>query len=453
MVEPMEVPNADYPGMVENDLGLERLYQEDGNPVIVDPPLDQQQELPEIKDKCFSSYEFGDSLSGEDVVIDHISLVDHTIDEATEIILCELRDPEPRRISVACYQSYLGTHSVQEIMDQLAIIAAAAQQSNTHKIVFCSTVFLPEQQPLWGDQCKLNFEVRRLCFTLKRPSIALHKVALLLLPETKGCLVKKSCFTEAMAGTGLGVSLAHETINKMKLWIVKYHGAGFRDNAPLGWRMTVYDMRPVPLQHTVGYKNPSMVGFLRRQGMYKDNQSKPIVKRRKRNVATKKDLGGKPAGVQAARPRSDGRSASSLSYQGSSRRSSKTSSNSFGQRRMSSDSVFDHKLTNIHRRTQSDRQLSYELEEMRISRSRMELDNERRYGQERQRQEKLELALDKARDEVSRLSTQVADLKRENHNLRMDNERVQFNNQEAWNIIKSDWRRRDEEQARREKKK
>ena len=118
---------------------------------------------------------------------------------------------------------------------------------------------------------------------------------------------------------------------------------------------------------------------------------------------------------------------------------------------MSSDSVFEGGPRRGVGRTEQ--QLVAELEHLRLSRNRYGCEDEWRYGRERQRVERLELALEKAREDVSKLSSQVAELKQENCSLKMDNERIQFNSQGAWSIIRSEWRRRDDEQARRERRK
>ena len=435
---------------VSEDLGLNGL--DDDEVEMVDPPQNQDQEQQEsIRDKCFSAYNWCDVIEAEGVKIKHTLIDDLEIDEVTELILCELRSQEPRRISVACYHVFLKRHSVQEIMEQLAIVTAAAQQTPTHKIVFCTTIFLPEHQQTWGEQCKLNFEIRRLCLVMKRPCIPIHKVGLLVQSENKGCMIRKSCFTEATTGNGLGLTLNVDTMGKIKSWIVKYHRSGFEQDVPLGWKMSVWDLKPISLQQTVGYKNPRMIEFLKAQGTFKQksniqNKTGAAVRGRRSSGSVRKELGIKPAGVQEARSKNSWRDSGSGAVRGNFRADNRTH-----RSRVYTDSVFESEGPSVRRKESTD-QLARELEEMRIARSRFELDDERRYGRERQRVEKLESSLEKARDEVIRLSTQLAEVKRENCNLRLDNDRVQHNNQEAWNIIRAEWRRRDDEQARRERR-
>ena len=454
-----------FESQLMDDFGLQALYQgeEEEDIEMVDPPQNQgEEQVQQLEHKCFSGYSWEEVIQGDSVRILHVPMEHYALEEVTELILVDLRSKEPKMISVCCYQMFLSTHSVQEITEQLSMITAAAQHAKIHKLVLASTIYLPAQEKMWAEQVKLNFEIRRLCFLLERPSIPLHKVTLFVQPELQNCAVKKACYSEAIAGTGLGETLTPDTVTKVKEWIIKYHKSGFEEGAPIGWRMTAWDLKPVALQHTPGYKNPTMINLLKNQGCYREPKNIRGARRRvaaprtaRPGPSKKKELGIRSAGVQEARSKPFGRGGGSSGYNsrgstvGSSgyRRSSYASSS----RTMSSDSVFEGGPRRGVGRTEQ--QLVAELEHLRLSRNRYGCEDEWRYGRERQRVERLELALEKAREDVSKLSSQVAELKRENCSLKMDNERIQFNSQEAWSIIRSEWRRRDDEQARRERRK
>ena len=440
---------------ISEDLGLNSLYDEE-EVEMVDPPQNQDAERSEITHKCYSGYPWEETIQEDGVTIQHCQMDEYAIEETTELILCDLRSQEPKLISVACYHVYLSSHPVSDIMEQLSIITAAAQKAPAHKLVLSSTIFLPEQQQLWGEQTKLNFEIRRLCFLMERPNIPLHKVSLFVQAETKTCAVKKACFTEAVGGVGLGRTLTPDTLAKAKQWVIKYHKSGFEEGAPMGWKMTAWDMKPTSLQYTPGYRNPAMIQRLKDQGTFREprnNRGRGKAGASRRGgvaYSRKRELGIKPAGVQEARTRPFGRgggASGSSGYSSSRSLGYRKSSCASSHRTFSSDSVFE---GGSRGRGQSQVDLMVELEELRRAR-RMELEDDRRQERERQRADKLEAALEKARDEVGRLNTQVADLKKELCSLRLDNERINFNNQEAWGIIRSEWRRRDEEQARRER--
>ena len=482
--------------MVE-DFGLAGLYDQDEEVEMVDPPTNEGAES-QVEHKCFSAYPWEEDMQLGSLKVKHVSMDEYTIEECTELLLCELRTQEPKCISVACYHIFIATHSLQEIIDQLGIVAAAARGTPQHKIVFASMVFIPQQHKSWSDLCKLNFEIRRLCCSLQRPSIPLHKVALLVQTDRQ-CAVKKACFADAISGQNLGSQFTMETLSKLKLWVLKYHVSGFAEDAPIGWRMTVWDLKPVALQLTVGYRNPTMIGFLREQGAYREESGRRVSGRKSAASATSqrggdnrsRELRVRPAGVREARRiarggvsrggvsrggvsrggvsrgvhsrrggssggfSSSGNSSGGSSSGGSSRgrnpssgsyssyTTARTDSSGSYRSSVSTDSVF---ADNSEAGTHHGGQLVAELEALRLSRSRMERDGERRVDRERERNGRLEAALERTRNEL-------AELKRDYHNLKLDNERLHFNHQEAWTIIRSEWKRRDDEQERRERKK
>jgi hypothetical protein len=444
-----------------DDLGLQGLYEnedEEESIEMVDPPQNEGAgQGHQLEHKCFSGFSWEEVIQGEGIRIFHVAAEDYALEEVTELILVDLRSKEPKMISVCCYQVFLSTHTIQEITEQLSIITAAAQQAKIHRLVLASTIYVPTQEKLWSEQAKLNFEIRRLSTLLARPTIPLHKITLFVQPELKTCAVKKACYSEAIAGTGLGENLTPDTVLKVKEWVLKYHRTGCEENAPIGWRMTAWDLKPVPLQYTPGYKNPTMINLLKTQGHYREPKNVRGARRRvaaprtaRPGPSKNKELGMRGAGVKEARPMPFGRGGGSSGYssRGSAGSSSsyRRSSYASSSRTMSSDSVFEG-------RSRTEQQLVAELEHLRMSRSRYECEGEWRYGRERQRMERLELALEKAREEVNKLNSQVADLKKENCSLKLDNERIRFNSQEAWSIIREEWRRRDDDQARRERRK
>jgi hypothetical protein len=313
--------------------------------------------------------------------------------------------------------------------------------------------------------------------------------------------VKKACFADAVSGQNLGSQFTSETLGKLKLWILKYHVSGFQDGAPLGWRTTMWDMRPVDLQFTVGYKNPTMVGFLREQGAYKEVRDRRASGRRsaaavpgtaRRGSDRSRELRVRPAGVREARgvvrggsrggrarggasSGSGGRSSSGNYSGGSTSSSGRSGSSSGGElsggssrgRNMSGGSYSGYAARNFssdssgsYRSSVStdsvfaggsrmerphSEQLVAELESLRLSRCRMEREGDRRVERERERAERLEAALEKTRSEL-------AELKRDHHNLKLDNERLLYNHNEAWSIIRAEWKKRDLEQERRERR-
>ena len=442
---------------IRDDLHLddhEEMEQEDEDEVLLDIESNRSvEDTTAMKHVVFGNHPWDSLWSDNNVTVNYSQMGSFDLQEVTEIILGEMRSTTPKRLSVCCYERFIGDHECEEVHDQMKLLVAAVQKNPQHKLLLCHTMFIPSQEHLWTAQTRLNFDIRSLNMMMRRPLLPLHKLALTSQPGTKEMGVKKSCFVEAVADEALGSTFTPETLGKIKSWILKYHSTGFGENLPMGVKMTQSDMRPRPLQYTVGFKNPRMQERIKQLGTYKEPATpKPVAKKTavKPSNTKKREFPQKPAGVWP-RPHNQQRPISVQQRLGN----NSLSFNRLDRRRTSSayssDSVF---MGSESRWPDNNlRQLEIELEDLRISKNRMEVETERRMGRERDRSDRLDHALERARAELVTINDRFTELKRENSSLKMELERAQNNSAEAWQIIKMEWRRRDEENAKNRKQK
>ncbi len=425
----------------------------DDDEVLLELESNQSVDTTTIKHVSFGNHPWDSTWEDNNVTVNYAQVEGFDLLEVTEIILGEIRSTTPKRISVSCYGKFLGEHECEEVHEQMKLLVAAVQKNPQHKLLLCHTMFIPAQEHLWTAQTRLNFDIRSLNIIMKRPLLPLHKLGLTSQPATKELGVKKSCFVEAAANEGLGSNFTSETLEKIKSWILKYHSSGFGENMPIGVKMTQSDMRPRPLQFTVGYRNQQMTQRIKQLGTYTEpatpkNGAKTAVKPSR---AKRREFPQKPAGI-LPRPPIQQRTNSAQQRL----RQSRFSLNRLDSRRNSSGGASDSVFMNNHESRWPDRttrQLEMELENLRVSKDRMEVETERRMGRERDRCERLDHALERARAELVSINDRYTELKRENSSLRMELERSQNNSAEAWQIIKMEWRRRDEENAKNRKQK
>jgi hypothetical protein len=185
-----------------------------------------------------------------------ISLRGYDMDTVTDIIIESIRDQsQAKNILICAYQRWAGIVEKSKLLKCFNKIIEEVEKQEKNKVVFSSTMFLPNSSSVWKQVGILNDEIRWCNERLKMPPVSLHKMGMTTISEYDKTLRIRGCsYVEFQAGFGFGRNPSYEGCVKIKNYLLNAFDNTFSPRAYQGRSRYVRVKIPPPLIETEGYR-------------------------------------------------------------------------------------------------------------------------------------------------------------------------------------------------------
>lgn len=185
-----------------------------------------------------------------------ISLRNYDMETVTDIIIDSIRDQtQAKNIIIAAYQRWAGIVEKSKLTKCFDKIIKEVEKQEKNKVVFSSTMFLPNSSSVWPQVGALNDEIRWCNERLRMPPVSLHKMGMTTISEYDKTLRVRGCsFVEFQTGLGFGHNPSFEGCIKIKSYLLNAFDNTFSPRAYQGRSRFVRVKIPPPLIETEGYR-------------------------------------------------------------------------------------------------------------------------------------------------------------------------------------------------------
>lgn len=182
-----------------------------------------------------------------------------------------LDDPTPKMVMVWCFNIYVWAKEYsQELFECLGRIRNRMMKPSIHYLVISDIPFAPQHAKAWTEISVINHYIRNLNLSLNQTPLILSKAFLKRVNHIPKMCVKANYWKEYVEGTGLGVTISDEGMDKVRRWCGGHFKEGMVGRVNHNTMMGKAEV-PTKLQDSPGYKSKLMQGFLKAIGLYNPN--------------------------------------------------------------------------------------------------------------------------------------------------------------------------------------
>ena len=201
---------------------------------------------------------------------DNIKWIGHPGKKLTEVveqITDLLSRSEPSNILVLSLQDFIGNTN-QDVIERVLDDITRKAMGSVHRLAWCCVFYVPQLERVWSRTTGVNQHIRLCNLNMNQAPCNLHKKMLVSVNKGRVFYIRPNLFTEWVNKTGVGETLNHAGLLRVKELVNIYCVNGFTDDERPPSQPVSRDVEPPPLFLSRGYsKNPQMMEFIRQSGL------------------------------------------------------------------------------------------------------------------------------------------------------------------------------------------
>ena len=189
------------------------------------------------------------------------------LSEVVDQITALLAQENPCNILVLSLQAFIGDTNVEALEKVLDDITRLAMGS-IHKLAWCCVFYVPQLERVWHRTTAVNLHIRLCNLNMDQAPCNLHKKMLVSVNRGRVFYIRPNLFTEFVNESGVGETLNHAGLLRVKEVVDLYCANAFGDQPRLPSQAVPGDVEPPPLFLSRGYsKNPKMMEHIKQAGL------------------------------------------------------------------------------------------------------------------------------------------------------------------------------------------
>ena len=225
-----------------------------------------------------------DVFDEEQTFVKWVAMPKESAAQISEFVIDQLEQLQPRCISVWAFQNCLTSESeetIDDLKEAVDNIVEAWKANTRHRVVFTTSVFIPNEVEQWPLVAEFNAHVMKANASMQMQPLRLHRIFLVKQAGENILCVDGRKFIEHIAKHGLGSTVTIEALKTAVKWLLLHHKKGMFNKEVPPSNMDNAGIQPTPLGYTSGYYDvPEMAKIMKTRGLFVSRRSRSASRKR-----------------------------------------------------------------------------------------------------------------------------------------------------------------------------